>query len=91
MLDIKLIRETSDVVRNNLKKRGVPSNLKMLEDLIDRDKKWRLGLTKLNDLRHDRRKITAEIAIAKKNGRDANGEIAKAKGPTRKSPRLKNK
>jgi seryl-tRNA synthetase len=80
MLDIKLIRETPDVVRNNLKKRGEPSNLKMLDDLIESDKKWRLGLTRLNDLRHERRKITAEIAIAKKKGKDANGEIAKAKG-----------
>jgi seryl-tRNA synthetase len=80
MLDIRLIRETPDVVRINLKKRGDPSNLKLLDDLIDSDKRWRLGLTRLNDLRHERRKITGEIAIAKKNGKDASDEIAKAKG-----------
>jgi seryl-tRNA synthetase len=79
MLDIKLIRETPDIVNSNLKKRGDPANLKMLEDLIDWDKKWRQGLTKLNDLRHERRQITAEIAMAKKKGKDASSEIAKAK------------
>jgi seryl-tRNA synthetase len=80
MLDIKLIRETPDVVKNNLKKRGDPANLKMLEDLIDCDKKWRQGLTKLNDLRHERKQITTEIAIAKKKGKEANNQMAKAKG-----------
>ena len=79
MLDIKLIRETPDIVNSNLKKRGDPANLKMLEDLIDWDKKWRQGLTKLNGLRHERRQITAEIAMAKKKGKDASSEIAKAK------------
>ena len=79
MLDIKLIRDTPDIVNSNLKKRGDPANLKMLEDLIDWDKKWRQDLTKLNDLRHERRQITAEIAMAKKKGKDASSEIAKAK------------
>ena len=79
MLDIKLIRESPDVVRQNLKKRGDPTNLKMLEELITCDKTWRQGLTKLNDLRHKRREITTEIAMEKKKGKDASSEIAKAK------------
>jgi seryl-tRNA synthetase len=79
MLDIKLIRENPELVRNNLKKRGDPQNQKMLGQLIDVDKRWRLGLTKLNDLRHDRKQITNEIAMAKKKGKDAKQQIAKAK------------
>jgi seryl-tRNA synthetase len=79
MLDIRLIRENPDLVRNNLMKRGDPANLKMLDNLIDCDKKWRQGLTKLNELRHERRRVTTAIAEAKKNGKDADAEMSKAK------------
>ena len=54
MLDIKLIRENPEMVRENLAKRGAPENLAMLQELIEADKRWREDLTKLNDLRHDR-------------------------------------
>jgi len=79
MLDIKLIREDPDLVRNNLKRRGDPENEKMLESLIDCDKQWRQGLTRLNELRHERKQITAEIATAKKKGEDAAYKISRAK------------
>jgi seryl-tRNA synthetase len=79
MLDIKLIREDSELVRNNLKKRGTPENQKMLDQLIDVDKQWRQGLTRLNELRHERKQITNEIAMAKKKGKDAKQQITKAK------------
>ena len=79
MLDIKLIRDNPDYVRNNLIKRGNPENQKMLEELIDYDKKWRAGLTKLNELRHERRLVTAEIAALKKKGKGAEKELTKAK------------
>ena len=79
MLDIKLIRENPVLVRNNLMKRGDPANLKMLSSLIDYDKKWRQGLTKLNQLRHERRQVTTAIAEAKRKGKDAVAEISKAK------------
>jgi len=78
-LDIKLIRENSKLVRANLTKRGDPENLKMLDELIDYDKKWRQGLTKLNELRHERRVITTEIASLKKKGKDVRKELTKAK------------
>jgi len=79
MLDIKLIRENPDIVKNNLMKRGDPESPKMLEALIDFDKKWREDLTKLNELRHKRRNITIEIAQAKKKARNVDAEISKAK------------
>jgi seryl-tRNA synthetase len=79
MLGIKLIRENPETVKNNLKKRGDPQNLKMLDELIENDRKWRQGLTQLNDLRHERKQITAEIAVAKKKGKKAEREITRAK------------
>ncbi len=79
MLDIKLIRANPEPVRSNLKKRKDPENLKMLEELIQHDKKWRQLLTKLNVFRHDRRLLTAEIAALRKKGEDADDKISKAK------------
>jgi seryl-tRNA synthetase len=79
MLDIKLIRENPKFVRNNLMNRGDPENLKMLDELIDFDRKWRQHLTELNELRHERRLITTDIAALKKKGKDANKELSKAK------------
>jgi len=79
MLDIKLIRENPKLVKNNLMKRGDLENLRMLDELIDFDRKWRQHLTELNELRHERRLITTEIAALKKKGKDANKELSKAK------------
>ena len=78
MLDIKLIRENPELVKTNLAKRNNPECLKKLDDLIALDKEWRLNNTKLNDLRHDRKQVTIEIAKLKKACKEANGEFAKA-------------
>lgn len=79
MLDIKLIRENPTVVRDNLDKRGNPENLQLLEKLIESDKKWREDLAKLNDLRHERKVCTQEIASLKKAKQDAESQVEKAR------------
>ncbi len=78
MLDIKLIRENPELVKNNLAKRGNPEATQMLDDLIALDKEWRFNLTKLNELRHQRKQVTIEIAKLKKAGKEADNEVAKA-------------
>jgi seryl-tRNA synthetase len=78
MLDIKLIRENPELVKNNLSKRGNPEAIEMLEDLVGVDKEWRLNLTKLNELRHQRKQVTIEIAKLKKAGKEATGEVQRA-------------
>jgi len=62
-----------------LAKRGNPETVKMLEDLIELDEKWRQMLSKLNDLRHERKVITNKVAAFKKQGKDAAAEMAKAR------------
>jgi seryl-tRNA synthetase len=79
MLDIKLIRENPELVKKNLRKRGDSKNQRMLDELIEYDRKWRQHLTRLNELRHERRVITTEIASLKKKGKDAKKELSKAK------------
>jgi len=78
MLEIKLIRENPELVKNNLAKRGNPEWVQMLEDLITVDKQWRLNLTKLNELRHQRKQVTIEIAKLKKAGKEADNELRRA-------------
>jgi len=79
MLDIKLIREHPEVVRTNLEKRGAVEKLKMLDDLIEYDKKWRQLLTEVNELRHQRKVITAEIASLKKQRKDVSKRLEEAR------------
>ncbi len=79
MLDIKLIREHPEIVRNDLKKRGDSEKLKMLDDLIDYDKQWRKLLTEVNELRHRRKEVTTEIAGLKKMGKDVSRQMGEAK------------
>ncbi|MEM3702798.1 MAG: serine--tRNA ligase [Candidatus Bathyarchaeia archaeon] len=79
MLDIKLIREKPEFVRGNLKRRGEPEFLRMLDELIDCDRLWRQKLTRLNELRRERNRITTEIAGLKKKGREVTAMISKAR------------
>lgn len=79
MLDIKLIRETPEVVRQNLVKRGDLEKLKLLDKLINYDKKWREHITRLNELKRKRNELTIQIANLKKIGKDAGKEIKEAK------------
>jgi len=75
MLDIKLIRENPDLVKSNLTKRGNPECIQMLEALVAVDKEWRMNLTKVNELRHQRKQVTIEIAKLKKAGKEADTEV----------------
>lgn len=79
MLDIKLIRESPELVKANLEKRQDSKNLQMLEELIDHDHQWRENLTKLNELRHQRRQVTAQIAGLKKKQQDVAEEISQGR------------
>ena len=79
MLDIRLIREKPDYVRENLKRRNDPEKLEMLDQLIEYDKKWRQSLTRLNELRHQRRELTNEIAQLKKQGKEIAQKIEEAR------------
>ena len=78
MLDIKLIRENPEIVRKNMEKRGDTEKLKFLDDLIQLDREWRQLLTKVNELRHQRRIVTEEVAKLKKEGEDTTGKLKEA-------------
>ena len=79
MLDIKLIREHPEIVRNDLKKRGETKKIEMVEKLIDYDKKWRELLVEVNKLRQKRNLLTKEITKLKREGKDISEKLKEAK------------
>ncbi len=88
MLDIRLIRENPELVRNNLAKRDDREKLRLLDDLIHYDKEWRQLLTRVNELRHRRRIVTEEIAGLKKEGKEAVQKLREAKSITEEIRKL---
>jgi seryl-tRNA synthetase len=79
MLDIKLIREHPEIVRNDLRKRGETEKIEMVEKLIDYDKKWRELLVEVNKLRQKRNLLTKEITKLKREGKDISEKLKEAK------------
>ncbi|MGB1697098.1 MAG: serine--tRNA ligase [Thermoplasmatota archaeon] len=74
MLDIKLLRETPEVVKADLEKRGRDTSI--VDDLLENDRIWREGGQQLNALRAERNAAAKGISEAKKSGADASAAIA---------------
>lgn len=70
MLDIKLIREHPDAVRENLGRRLEPEKLQLLDHVIDVDKKWRELTQQVNQIRRRRNEISSQIGKIMKEGGD---------------------
>lgn len=75
MLDIKLIRENPEIMKNDLKKRRDLEKTRWVDELLDYDKKWRESIQKINILRRERNVITKEIAQLKKKGKSINTKM----------------
>ena len=78
MLDVNLLRERPEVIRENLVKRGDTARLPVLEDAVRWDREWREAQRELDGLRHQRNVVTSEIRELKKAGRDASAKIREA-------------
>lgn len=78
MFDIKLIREQPEMVKENLKKRHDPEILRMVDQLIENDKRWRDKVAEINKLRQKRNEISLEIAKLKKAGKSAEKKLKEA-------------
>jgi len=69
VLDIRLVRESPDLIRRDLAKRNAPEKAKLLDDVIRWDADWRKALAEADRLRRRRNEITRDIADAKKAGK----------------------
>lgn len=71
MLDIRFIRDNTDLIRANLKLRRDKDKLKDFELLLEMDEKIRVLMREIQDQRTRRNKLSREIGELKKSGQDS--------------------
>ncbi len=78
MLDIRLIRRNPELVRESLEKRGDFEKIKLLDELLLKDKEWRELLSETDKLRNYRNVLTRNIGKLKKEGKDVSDLLKEA-------------
>jgi len=73
MLDIKMIRQNTDEIKERLSTRGVKAE--KIDALLEKDKRRRELLVETEGLKQKRNEVSAEIANAKRNKQDATDAI----------------
>ncbi|MEM2211717.1 MAG: serine--tRNA ligase [Nitrososphaerales archaeon] len=76
MLDIKLIRENPELIKEMLRKRGISFPL---DRLINLDQTRRALITEVQKLKHQRNLVSEEIGNLKKQGMDISKKIVEMK------------
>ena len=68
MIDIKLIRENRDLVKENIKKKFQDEKLPLVDEVYELDKKVREVQTKCDNLKAEKNKLSAEIGKLMQQG-----------------------
>jgi seryl-tRNA synthetase len=66
MIDIKLIRENPELVRENIKKKFQKEKIILVDEVLKLDDKWRKLKYDEDSLRSERNKVSREVSEAKK-------------------------
>jgi len=66
MIDIKILRENPDIVKENIRKKFQDDKLKLVDEVLVLDEKWRKAKYEEDGLRSERNKVSEEINQAKK-------------------------
>lgn len=91
MFDIKFLRENPDAVKENIKKKFKNDRLKLVDEALEKDKKWRELKGQVDSLRSERNKLSKAVGDAKKAGKDAKKLLAEAGKIPGKIESLENK
>ena len=78
MLDIRLIRENSELVKDNIRKKFEDKKLPLVDEVIELDAKKREINTRANELRANRNKVSKEIGMLMGQGKRDEAEAKKA-------------
>ena len=73
MLDIKIFRENSGIIKESQRKRG--ESTKIIDDIIALDSQWRKALRKVEEIKAKRNAVSKEINNLKKKGKKADAKI----------------
>ena len=79
MIDINILRENPDLIRDNIKKKNQRQKLPLVEEIIEDDSKWRKVKVQIDSLRAERNNVSKSVSIAKKEGKDTKKLLKKAK------------
>lgn len=79
MIDIKLIRENVDLVKENIKQKFQNEKIVLVDEVKKLDSKWRAKKQELDSLRAEKNKVNEEINNLKKQKKDAKKKIKQAK------------
>ena len=77
MIDIKFLRENSDIVKENIKKKFQDYKLPLVDEVIEFDKKFRESTLKGDELRSQRNSLSSQIGMLMKNGKKDEAENIK--------------
>ena len=77
MIDLKDLRERSEVYKKNNKKKA--RDEKLIDQVLKLDEEWRTVKVKADKLRHERNRISEAINQAKKKKQDASALIKQAR------------
>ena len=77
MIDIKLIRENPELVKENIKKKFQDSKLALVDEVIDLDKKNRSAITEVEALRAKRTNLSKQIGVLMGQGKRDEAEAIK--------------
>ncbi|MCD4771099.1 serine--tRNA ligase [archaeon] len=78
MLDVKFIRDNIDIVKENMRRKN-QKDLKIVDELVSLDSKWRKLKYDEDGLRSERNKISEEVGALKKAGKSATKKLKEAK------------
>ena len=78
MLDIKFLRENPEIVKENIKKKFQDEKLKLVDEVVELDEKYRTVKTRCDDLRSQRNKISKQIGGLMVKGEKEEAEKVKS-------------
>ena len=78
MIDIKLIRENPELVKENIRKKFQDNKLALVDEVIDLDKKNRAAIQKVEALRAQRTSLSKQIGSLMSSGKKEEAEGIKA-------------
>ena len=77
MIDIKLIRENPELVKENIKKKFQNHKLPLVDEIIELDKKNREAKLNGDNLRSERKNLSEQIGNLMKNGKKEEANVIK--------------
>ena len=79
MIDIKVLRDNPEAVKENIKKKFQDHKLVLVDEVLELDGKNRAAIQRGNDARKERNEISGQIGKLMREGKKDEAEALKAK------------